>query len=70
MDNLEIRIGGNCIRCESVEAKHISGWDGNTGAAYGWCDACMGKVNAEDARGLSAGLVDAEGFSFIEAAGQ
>ncbi len=64
----EIEVEGLCIRCETAEAKHVSGFDGKAG--YGWCDDCMGIINAEDARGLAAGTVDAEGFSFIDAAGE
>jgi hypothetical protein len=50
-----IQVEGKCIRCEVADAKHVSGWDGNTNVGYGWCDACMKVVNAEDAAGLAAG---------------
>ncbi len=62
------KIEGRCIRCELAMAAHISGWNGDIG--YGWCDRCFDIINAEDARGLAAGDVDADGHSFLEGASE
>lgn len=51
----EMKIEGDCIRCEKAPASVVCGGNMNTGVAYGYCSACNSSVQAEDAAGLAAG---------------